>query len=312
MENFLKDVQQGLQSSPKYLLSKYFYDKKGDQLFQQIMRSDDYYLTRCELEIFQEQSGILAEFFKKKLGDFDVWELGAGDATKSWYLLKALQDQQVNFTYFPVDISSNIIEWLQNNLPAKLPGLKIHGMQGEYLAMLDQAHNHAAKPKLVLFLGSNIGNIPLGETGAFLSSIRKRLNLHDILMIGMDLKKNPHIIRRAYNDREGITRQFNLNLLERINRELGGDFNLDNFQHYPSYDPLSGTCKSFLVSLAEQQVKIGGDSFQFEKDECILTEISQKYSIAQTREFARLTGFEPIGHFFDSRNYFLEAVWECV
>ena len=312
MENFLKDVQQGLNASPKYLHSKYFYDKKGDELFQQIMRSEDYYLTRCELEIFQQQSGILAEFFKKKLGDFDVWELGAGDATKSRYLLKALINLKVDFTYFPVDISANIIDWLQQHLPAKLPGLQLHGMQGEYLAMLKQSKAQTAKPKLVLFLGSNIGNIPLNETGAFLSSIRNCLNEHDILMIGMDLKKNPHTIRRAYNDREGITSHFNLNLLERMNRELGANFKIDHFQHYPSYDPISGTCKSFLVSLADQQVKIGADTFQFEKNECILTEVSQKYSVSQTRDFAHLSGFEPIGHFFDSKNYFLEAVWECV
>ncbi len=312
MENFLKDVQQGLNASPKYLHSKYFYDKKGDELFQQIMRSEDYYLTRCELEIFQQQSGILAEFFKKKLGDFDVWELGAGDATKSRYLLKALINLEVDFTYFPVDISANIIDWLQQHLPAKLPGLQLHGMQGEYLAMLKQSKAQTAKPKLVLFLGSNIGNISLNETGAFLSSIRNCLNEHDILMIGMDLKKNPHTIRRAYNDREGITSHFNLNLLERMNRELGANFKIDHFQHYPFYDPISGTCKSFLVSLADQQVKIGADTFQFEKNECILTEVSQKYSVSQTRDFAHLSGFEPIGHFFDSKNYFLEAVWECI
>lgn len=312
MENFFKDVQDGLNAAPKYLHSKYFYDKKGDELFQQIMGSEDYYLTRCELEIFQQQSGILADFFKKKLGDFDVWELGAGDATKSRYLLKALIDQQVDFTYFPVDISANIIDLLQQKLPTELPGLKMHGMQGEYLAMLDQSKAQSTKPKLVLFLGSNIGNIPLGETGAFLSSIRNRLNVHDMLMIGLDLKKNPHTVRRAYNDREGITSRFNLNLLERINRELGADFKIENFQHYPSYDPISGTCKSFLVSLADQQVKIGTDTFQFEKNECILTEVSQKYSVLQTRDFAHLSGFEPIGHFYDSKNYFLEAVWECV
>ncbi len=312
MEIFLKDVQDGLNASPKYLQSKYFYDKKGDELFQQIMHSEDYYLTRCELEIFQQQSGKLAEFFKSKLGDFDVWELGAGDATKSSYLLKALKDQDVDFIYYPVDISANIIEWLQQNLPGKLPGLKLHGMQGEYLAMLNQSKTQSAKPKLVLFLGSNVGNIPLGETGAFLSSIRNCLNVHDILMIGMDLKKNPHIIRRAYNDRDGITSHFNLNLLERINRELGGDFCLDKFQHYPSYDPISGTCKSFLVSLEKQQVSIGAEKFDFEKNECIQTEVSQKYSVSQTSSLAKLSGFEPIGHFFDSRNYFLEAVWECV
>ena len=312
MENFLKDVQQGLNASPKFLHSKYFYDKKGDELFQQIMHNEDYYLTRCELEIFQQQSGILAEFFKKKLGTFDVWELGAGDATKSRYLLKALLDQQVDFTYFPVDISANIIELLQQKLPPELPGLKLHGMQGEYLAMLDESKVQSTKPKLVLFLGSNIGNIPLSETGAFLSSIRNRLNVHDILMLGLDLKKNPHTVRRAYNDGEGITSRFNLNLLERINRELEADFIIENFQHYPSYDPISGTCKSFLVSLADQQVKIGADTFQFEKNECVLTEVSQKYSVSQTRDFAHLSGFEPIGHFYDSKNYFLEAVWECV
>src|SRR5690606_17410277 len=312
MDKFLYDVLEGLNATPKYLQSKYFYVKKGDELFQQIMHSEEYYLTRCELEIFQQQSGILAQFFKERLGAFDVWELGAGDATKSRYLLKALQDAAVDFVYYPVDISANIIKWLEDNLTKQLPGLKIKGMQGEYLAMLNEAKDHAAKPKLVLFLGSTIGNVPLQETGPFLSAIRKRLNKHDMALIGLDLKKNPHIIRNAYNDREGFTRRFNLNLLERINRELKGNFQVEQFEHYPTYDPISGTCKSFLVSLADQQVTIGTSIFNFEKDECILTEVSQKYSVSQVNNLAELSGFKPVGHFFDSKHYFLEAVWDAV
>jgi L-histidine N-alpha-methyltransferase len=130
-----------------------------------------------------------------------------------------------------------------------------------------------------------------------------------MLLVGMDLKKNPKTVLAAYNDKGGITKRFNLNLLERINRELDADFNTNQFEHYPTYDPESGACKSYLVSLADQQVNIGEEIIHFLKDECIFMEISQKFTIAQTDQIANNNGFKPVNRFFDSKKWFIDVIW---
>jgi L-histidine Nalpha-methyltransferase len=311
MENFLNDVLKGLQSTPKYLQSKYFYDKKGDELFAKIMRCQDYYLTHCEFEIFKQHSGKLSAYFKTNLTDFDIVELGVGDATKSSCLLKALLDDRVSFTYYPVDISKNIILDLESRLPQKLPGLKIKGLNGEYFDMLAKANELSVKTKVVLFLGSNIGNIPVSQTVSFLTTIRQLLKPGDWLLIGFDLQKNPYTILNAYHDKEGLTKQFNLNLLQRINNELDGNFDLAQFDHYPVYDPSTGTCKSFLISLKEQQVKIAKETFSFYENEFIHTEISQKYTIGQIDKLAERSGFQPVHYFYDEKKWFVDALWKA-
>lgn len=313
MKQFLKDVLKGLQADKKYLQSKYFYDKKGDELFQQIMNCDEYYLTDCEYEIFSSQTSALADVIIGQHNNFDVVELGAGDATKSVFLLKEFVRKNAISTYFPVDISTNIIDLLHKELPGQIPQLNIHGLNGEYLDMLGSAKKISDKIKLVLFLGSNIGNISLEEVPEFCRELRSQLSPGDMVLIGMDLKKNPRQILAAYNDRNGFTREFNLNLLRRINNELGGNFNMHTFDHYASYDPLSGACRSFLVSLADQQVTIGNEQpISFYKDETIFMEISQKYMVAQADELAVKTGFIPVGHFFDKNKWFVDVVWRCV
>lgn len=313
MNQFLQDVLKGLQSSPKYLQSKYFYDKKGDELFQKIMQCEEYYLTNCEMEIFSTQTTELADIIIDQHNNFDVVELGPGDAIKSLYLLKELAGKNAIDTYFPVDISNNIIDLLQKKLSEQLPKLNIHGLNGEYLSMLTSAKKISDKIKLVLFLGSNIGNIPKDEVNEFCRQIRSQLSIDDMVLIGIDLKKNPKQIRNAYDDSKGYTREFNLNLLTRINRELDGDFHVENFEHYATYDPITGACKSFLVSLKDQQVVIGKKgTFDFLKNETIFMEISQKYTIEQTDEIASQSGFEPVAHFFDKNKWFTDVIWKCV
>ncbi len=313
MTQFLEDVKRGLSASPKYLQSKYFYDKRGDELFQKIMQCGEYYLTDCELEIFSEQTSSLAEIIIGQHGDFDVVELGAGDAMKSIYLLKELVSQKAIGTYFPVDISNNIIDLLQKKLPGQLPELNIHGLNGEYLEMLSSAKQISSKIKLVLFLGSNIGNFSIQDAPRFCRELRQHLSPGDLVLIGVDLKKNPKQILAAYNDSLGITREFNLNLLQRINRELGGNFEIDAFDHYVTYDPQSGACKSFLVSMKDQEVTLGNnENFSFKKDETVFMEISQKYTVEQTDELAVHSGFIPVGHFYDKNKWFADVIWRCV
>jgi dimethylhistidine N-methyltransferase len=310
MDNFLKDVLKGLQSSPKYLDSKYFYDKKGDELFQKIMASDEYYLTDCEMEIFTTQTAAIADAVVDRQQQLDVIEFGAGDATKSSHLLKELLKRKAIGTYFPIDISDNIIQLLNKTLPPILPGLHIHGLNGEYFSMLSKANEISDNKKLVLFLGANIGNFKFNEMPQFCTRLRNELSEGDLVLIGFDLKKHPRKIRNAYDDAQGFTRQFNLNLLSRMNRELNANFNIEQFDHYASYDPDNGACKSYLVSLAMQDICIGNNNLiHFEKDETIFMEISQKYSIEVINKTALESGFTPIAYFFDSNKYFTDVIW---
>ena len=307
---FLNDVLTGLQTEPKYLSSKYFYDEKGDRIFQQIMEMKEYYLTDSEMEILKEQSSKLAAFISLNGTSFDLIELGAGDATKSVHLLKALLQQQLDFTYLPIDISDHVINDLEENLPKKLPELQIHGLNGDYFKMLEKAKSISNRRKVVLFMGANIGNMDLAEAENFCVDLRNELSPNDLLIIGFDLKKNPQQILAAYNDPAGITRSFNLNLLHRINRELDGDFDVSNFDHYASYDPETGACKSYLISLETQRVNIGDETIHFNKNEYIYMEISQKYSLADIDALANKTGFTPVHRFFDHQQYFVDAVWK--
>lgn len=306
---FLTDVLKGLQQEQKSLSSKYFYDEKGDRIFQQIMDMDEYYLTNAEMEILQQQSPKLANLIAVDKQPFDLIELGAGDATKSIHLLKVLLKQQLDFTYLPIDISEHVIDDLEENLPKQLPELKMKGLNGDYFKMLQRAKELSNRRKVVLFMGANIGNMSLDDAKAFCQSLRNELSPNDLLIIGFDLKKNPRQILAAYNDASGITRSFNLNLLHRINRELAGDFDVDAFDHYAFYDPESGACKSYLISLSEQQVNIGDETIQFKKNEPIYMEISQKYDLEDINQLAKNTGFTPVHRFFDHQEYFVDAVW---
>lgn len=309
---FLQDVISGLSSFPKSLNSKYFYDAAGDKLFQQIMKCPEYYLTRCEMEILRQQNEEIIGSVSKYISDFDVVELGAGDATKSVHLLEAVRAAGVEFTYYPVDISLNIIQDLEKRLPQQLPGFQVHGLHGEYLEMLQQATALSDRNKLVLFMGGNIGNFDPRAAVQFCRDLRKSLRPGDLLLIGFDLKKHPQVILNAYNDKQGFTRDFNLNLLHRINRELHADFDPMLFHHYASYDPISGSCKSYLVSVEKQQVSIGDEAcIEFERDECIYMEISQKYAPEEILRLANSAGFEPVGSFLDSSSCFADCLWKA-
>ena len=313
MNQFYTDVISGLQSSPKRLQSKYFYDGEGDALFQQIMACPEYYLTDCEMEIFSQQASSLAQTCLEKYDEFDVIELGAGDATKSVFLLRELASRGTSFTYFPVDISGNIIRYLETELPQKIKHLSIIGLQGEYFEMVTKANSISSKRKLILFLGSNIGNFSKASAVGFLTSLQECLLPGDLILIGFDLKKNPAQILAAYNDAAGFTKAFNLNLLNRINKELGGDFDITKFSHYPTYNPATGACESFLISACQQTVTIADtEVFYFEKYEPIYMELSQKYSVAETNVLAKETGFIPAQQFFDSKEWFVDAVWQKI
>ena len=310
--DFLQDTWCGLSASPKYLQSKYFYDEQGDAIFQEIMACPEYYVTNCELDIFANKSNELADSVVSYFRDFDVVELGAGDASKSIYFLEALLRRKIDFNYYPIDISENIISYLSKELPAALPGINVHGLNGEYFDMLEELKDISTRNKVVLFLGSTIGNMPLENTVDFFKELRTHLLPGDLILTGFDLKKDPSIVLAAYNDAAGITRRFNLNLLHRINKTLDADFDISQFAHRPVYNEQNGACKSYLESLKAQRVRIGEMGWiYFRKGEQIYMEISQKYTASQTNGFAIAAGFTPIRHFYDSKKWFLDALWQC-
>lgn len=309
---FCQEVTSGLLSEAKRLDSKYFYDAKGDALFQKIMNSPEYYLSRCELEILSQQAKTISTKIIQHFQKFDLIELGPGDATKSIHLLHALQQADADFTYIPIDISKNIIENLIKKMPTKIHGIKIRGLAGEYLKMLKKVVKWNDSPKILLFLGSTIGNLSPDDALSFCRAIYGLLNQGDLFFIGFDLKKNPKTILAAYDDMQGITRDFNLNLLARINKELGANFDLDSFEHFPTYDPVNGLCKSYLISEQEQSVfiKKSNTTIFFKKYEPVFMELSKKYSIKETEKLAHDAGFSVEANFLDSRNWFLNSLWK--
>jgi dimethylhistidine N-methyltransferase len=311
MNNFLNDVLKWLQSSPKYLDSKYFYDKKGDELFQKIMASEEYYLTDAEMEILSQRTAQIADHVLREADQLDVIEFGPGDAIKSVHLLKELSERKAMANYFPIDISENIIQLLNENLPEKIPGIRIKGFSGEYLEMLSETKKASSNKKLVLFLGANIGNFKFNEMPSFCKRLRSSLSAGDMVLIGFDLKKDPKKILAAYDDASGFTTQFNLNLLDRINHELNADFDTNDFEHYASYDPISGACKSYLISTKKQSIQIAGNAIDFEKDEPVFMEISQKYSVSEIDTIMQQCGFTVLTHFFDQKKYFVDVLLKC-
>ncbi|MCF8336199.1 MAG: L-histidine N(alpha)-methyltransferase [Bacteroidales bacterium] len=310
--DFARDTFQGLSAVPKYLKSKYFYDSEGDKLFQKIMALNEYYLTDCESEILNHQKDELMNFFRDSNTPFLLTELGAGDGQKTEILLHHFFNESVHFQYLPIDISSNVLNLLESKLSADFPGLKVKTYAGDYFQALDRLNKEENGRKVLLFLGSTIGNFEHREAVKFLQSLNKRMDDHDQLIIGFDLKKDPNVILRAYNDPSGFTAKFNLNLLHRINRELEGEFVTDNFYHQPTYDPSTGEAKSFLVSKIDQNVHIGklNTTFGFKRGESIFTEISQKYDEVMIHNLAEKSGFQVKQIFYDSKKYFVDSLWQ--
>lgn len=309
-EAFRDDVLSGLKHQPKQLHPKYFYDENGTRLFQRIMEMPEYYLTDCELEIFREKTAELAKVLHAEQEPFDLIELGAGDATKSRFLLQYLVQQQADFTYMPIDICEQVLLSLRGQLDQELPELPVVPLHGDYLDMLHEATERSNRRKVILFLGSNIGNMELEEAHGFCRSVNRQLKVGDTMLIGFDLQKNPHTVLAAYNDKEGLTKAFNLNLLQRINRELEADFNIEQFQHYQTYDPLDGGCRSYLVSLADQVVHIDGERIPFQINEPIAVEISRKYTALEIDRMAIESGFAPVAQVTDRKNWFVDAIWQ--
>jgi dimethylhistidine N-methyltransferase len=308
--SFEEDVLEGLSAPQKYLKSKYFYDDKGSRIFQEIMGMPEYYLTDAEFEILSLQSKKIYQALNFK-GPFNIVELGPGDGFKTFKLLEYLVGEEKEFYYVPIDISAEAIDALSTRLHKKLPKLNIKPQVGDYFVEL-QKNKNSRYPSLLLFLGGNIGNYSLNKRLELLGLFKEQMKPADKLLIGFDLKKNPLVIKNAYDDPHGITKRFNLNLLLRINRELGGDFKVDDFDFYCYYDPDSGAVKSYLVSLRNQKVHIEAidKTFDFGYGELIWTELSRKYAFNEIQELANQAGFDLIANFTDCKEYFCDSLWQ--
>lgn len=310
IETFKKDVDQGLKASTKTLPSKYFYNKKGDALFVEIMKLPEYYLTRCELDIFENKTQELIDGLDIQPETyFELIELGAGDGTKTKKLLASLANQNYAFDYLPIDISANALDLLEKDLCKELPKVSVQTQQGDYFEVLASLKK-SKKPKVVLFLGSNIGNMTDDLAAEFIYNLGANLQAGDKLLLGVDLIKANDIVLPAYNDSKEITAKFNLNLLDRINHELGGNFNQEQFKHQPEYDESEGIAKSFIVSTTHQTVEIKalGKSYHFTEGEKIHTEISRKYNDDLLQKIIQNTDFSLETKILDSKGYFADYI----
>ena len=306
-EVFREDVISGLSAPNKHLSSKYFYDAFGDELFQQIMYSEDYYLTRKEIEIFETKAQNILKIIGKN--PFRLIELGAGDGTKTRILIRYFLKHGIELEYCPVDISQNVLDKLLDSLQLEFPSLKLNILCGDYFDALSKLTGKQYRD-VVFFLGSNIGNFENETDVTFLKELNTRLTAGDLLFMGVDLKKDPSVILKAYDDSKNITKIFNLNLLTRINRELDGNFDIDTFEHFPSYNPQTGECRSYLISTKKQKVRVSGYEFNFDKYESIHMETSKKYSVCELIKQAEICGFVSKGMIMDDQEWFADVIWE--
>ncbi|MEW6206754.1 MAG: L-histidine N(alpha)-methyltransferase [Acidobacteriota bacterium] len=291
--SFADDVRAGLSSKKKSLLPKYFYDDLGSQLFVAICRLPEYYLTRAESEILRNHAEEIAASIR---GPVRLIELGSGSAEKTRYLIDALLARQGALHYEPIDISPASIAESSRELLKTYPRLRITAYAADYFTALEAMSEEPRatdERAMALFLGSNIGNFDRDESLAFLRAVRRALHSGDGLLVGADLKKTADILVPAYDDPLGVTAVFNLNLLVRINRELGANFDLKKFEHRAVYNESEGRMEMYLVSRARQTIAIRSLDVEihFEEGETIHTENSYKYDTDQLAALARESNF---------------------
>lgn len=311
LQQFALDVLMGFSAHDKSLSSKYFYDDKGSQYFSQIMDAPEYYPSNSEEEILTSYKKQIANHLAGK--EFNFVELGAGDARKTKVLLKEFVHLGLKFKYLPIDISEEAIRQLSGLLDKELPDLEYHGVVADYQAGLNWIRENTTGTNVIFFLGSNIGNFDRTNAIVFLRTIWNTMHSGEFLFTGFDLKKDIDVLLDAYNDSAGVTKQFNLNILNRINNELGGRFDTDKFQHFGTYNPKRGAMESYLVSLEDQDVYIDalGKEFHFKAFESIHMEYSYKYLVSDIDYLSNETGFKIIETFFDKKKYFADSLWQA-
>lgn len=300
---FARRVAEGLTASAKYLPCEYFYDRDGSLLFEEICELPEYYLSRAETGILQAGAEELVALVPPEV---ILVELGSGSGKKASILIDALLRRQNSLTYLPVDISPFVLESGCRTLLERFPALEVRAIAGDYDAGLCELGGLRDRSKLILWLGSNIGNLDRTEAAQFLRRVGQCMSTSDRLLVGIDLRKDADVLQRAYDDSRGVTARFNQNLLSRINRELGGHFNLESFQHHAVYAEEIGRIEMYLVSNRAQTVSIDGLKLEvfFKSGETIHTENSYKYSPAEIDALVHVVGFGLERQWFDDSRRF--------
>ena len=302
-DTFVRDVDEGLRQSPKKIPCIYFYDYKGSLLFEKICQLSEYYLTRAETEVLKTNA---EEIIACLPSDVVLIELGSGSCNKTRFIIEELLNQNDKVTFSPIDISRKMLLESSRSLLESYEDLEIISVAAEYDEGLRQLDMHVEQPKLILWLGSSIGNFNQKGAVDFLNNIVKTLSPDDSILIGFDLQKEKDVLEDAYNDSQGVTARFNLNLLSRINRELGGEFDLNRFKHLAFYNEKKSRVELYLISACEQEVYIADldRCYHFGKDERIHTENSHKYSLQAIEGIAHRAGLKIVKQWFDVRRYF--------
>jgi L-histidine N-alpha-methyltransferase len=298
-----EDVRRGLTKEPKRFLPKYFYDQLGSQLFEAICLLPEYYLTRAENEILEHYAD---EIVSSLAGNTTLLEMGSGSASKTRLIIEALLRKQPELLFIPVDISASALDSSSRILLQSYPQLSIEAYAADYFAGLTELRKKPRARTLALFLGSNISNFDPDEALKFLRALRQVLRERDALLLGADLKKEKSILEAAYNDALGVTAAFNLNVLTRINRELGGNFDLRAFQHHAYYNEEVGRVEIYIESTREQTVTISELEMEveFAEGEQIHTENSYKYDLSDIAKLAAETGFTRARTWLDKEQQF--------
>ncbi len=302
-KTFADDVMAGLMAEPKRLPPKYFYDQRGSRLFEEITQLPEYYPTRTEIAILQANA---PEIVKLVPANAAMVEFGAGSAAKARILLSAASRASSDkvSAYVPVDISGEFLSNEAERLREEMPRLAVLPVAADFTGPFELPADLGAKPRVGFFPGSTIGNFEPHEAHAFLRHAATLLGRGALLVIGVDLVKDPAILNAAYNDAAGVTAAFNLNLLARINRELDGEFKLEKFCHRAFYNREKQRVEMHLVSLARQKVRVLGKVIDFRRGETIHTENSYKYTVELFRSHARSAGWTPAAFWLDEQKYF--------
>jgi L-histidine Nalpha-methyltransferase len=301
--SFARDVIAGLTARPKRLSPKYFYDQAGAQLFEDITALPEYYLTRCELEILRERAGEMARFFPAGSA---LIEFGSGSSKKVRILLEAAPTIAA---YIPVDISSEMLVQEAEELRRDYPRLAVLPVEADFTQPFSLPAQAAGMAHTGFFPGSTIGNFEPHEACAFLRHAGRMLGRGATLIIGVDLVKDVSVLNAAYDDAAGVTAKFNLNLLARINRELGANFDLASFSHEAFYNAERHRIEMHLASKKRQKVRVAGRAIEFRAGETIHTENSYKYTLDSFRALARGSGWDPVAVWTDAgANFSIHAL----
>lgn len=300
---FRDDVLRGLSGEEKSVPSKYFYDEEGSRLFEEICKLPEYYPTRTELSILQQDGAEMANLLGRECL---LIEYGSGSTCKTRLLLNQIAEPA---GYVPIDIAREQLQESSEALAREYPNLPVRPLCADFTGDIELPRNAAGKRKVVYFPGSTIGNLTPGEAVALLRRTARLCGPQGGLLIGVDQKKEPSVLTRAYNDDAGVTAAFNANILKRINRELGADFQIEQFWHHAFYNPKESRIEMHLVSRQDQWAAVAGHSFFFSEGETLRTEYSYKYSQRGLQGLALAAGFSIQQVWTDPHNYFCVAYW---